>query len=120
MILVDSAGKSAAAKTARELVSAGVAVLCIDPRGVGETKPPVDLNDSEFYRYFGDYENAMTALLLRRSMVAMRALDIVRGIEVLSSRPDIVVHLLLDLASVRRQCRSYTRRCLNRVFVVGL
>ncbi len=89
VILVDSAGKSAAAKTARELVSTGVAVLCIDARGVGETKPPVDLNDSEFYRYFGDYENAMTALLLRRSMVAMRALDIVRGIEVLSSRPDI-------------------------------
>ena len=89
VILVDGAGKSAAAKTARELVSDGLAVLCIDPRGMGETKPAADLNDNEFYRYFGDYENVMTALLLRRSMVAMRALDIVRGIDVLSARRDL-------------------------------
>jgi cephalosporin-C deacetylase-like acetyl esterase len=89
VVLVDEAGKSAAAKTAQDLVATGLAVLCIDTRGTGETKPGVDLNDSEFYRYFGDYENAMTAILLRRTMVAMRALDITRGVDMLAARPDI-------------------------------
>jgi cephalosporin-C deacetylase-like acetyl esterase len=89
VILVDGSGKSTAAKTAEQLVSNGLAVLCIDTRGTGETKPGADLNDSEFYRYFGDYEDAMTAILLRRTMVAMRALDILRGVDVLTARQDV-------------------------------
>ena len=89
VVLADGAGKSVAAKTAQELVSTGLAVLCIDVRGAGETKPGADVNDTEFYRYFGDYENAMTAILLRRTFVAMRALDVIRGVDLLAARPDV-------------------------------
>jgi cephalosporin-C deacetylase-like acetyl esterase len=89
LILADGAGKSAAAKTAQELASTGLAVLCIDVRGAGETRPGADLNDTEFYRYFGDYEDAMTAILLRRTLVAMRALDVIRGVDLLAARPDV-------------------------------
>ncbi|HUS06892.1 MAG TPA: acetylxylan esterase [Bryobacteraceae bacterium] len=89
VIVVDGAGKSAAAKVAHTLASSGKAVLSIDPRGMGETKAKADLNDTESYRYFGDYENAMTAILLRRTLAGMRAQDIIRGIDLLAARPDV-------------------------------
>jgi cephalosporin-C deacetylase-like acetyl esterase len=88
-LLVDGGGKSATTITAAQLVATGVAVLSLDLRGIGETRITPDLNDTESYRYFGDYEDAMTAILMNRTLAGMRALDIVRGIDMLSARPDV-------------------------------
>ncbi|MEO8657903.1 MAG: acetylxylan esterase [Bryobacteraceae bacterium] len=89
VVLVDDAGKSASAKTGPQLASTGVAVLALDLRGMGETRPPGEVNASEFYRYFGNFEDAMTAIIMNRTLVEMRARDILRGIDLLASRTDI-------------------------------
>lgn len=89
VILVDGNGKAAAAATAEQLVRGGTMVLSIDLRGTGETRIAPDLNDSESYRYFGDYEDAMTAILLKRTLAGMRARDIVRAVDVLLARNDV-------------------------------
>src|SRR5581483_12207144 len=56
---------------------------------MGETRIAPDLNDSEFYRYFGDFEDAMTAILMKRTLAGMRARDIVRGLDLLASLPEV-------------------------------
>ena len=89
VLLVDGEGKSATTTMARQFARAGLAVLCVDLRGLGETRIAPDLNDSEFYRYFGDYEDGMTAIMMNRTLVGMRALDIVRGLDMLAARPDV-------------------------------
>lgn len=66
-------------------VKAGFAVLSIDARGTGETRWNNENNPTDFTRYFGDYDSAMTAILLGKTMVGMRARDIARGIDVLAS-----------------------------------
>src|SRR5689334_15828463 len=47
-----------------------------------------DRRDS-FVRNFGDYEDTLTAFLIGKTPVGMRAADVVRGIEVLASRSDV-------------------------------
>src|SRR5262249_52272678 len=42
-----------------------------------------------FVRYFGDYKNALTALLIGKTMVGMRAADLVRGVDLLAARNDV-------------------------------
>jgi hypothetical protein len=64
-------------------------VLSIDARGFGETQINTDLNSKEFDHYFGDFRDAMTALLVGKTMVGMRALDISKGIDLLSARRDV-------------------------------
>ncbi len=88
-VIADGNGKSAPAMVAEQLARAGVVVLSVDLRGMGETRVTPDLNDSEFYRYFGDYEDAMTAILMNRTLPAMRARDIVRGVDLLASQPEV-------------------------------
>ena len=61
--------------------------LSIDVRGMGETRQSADSDD--FFRYFGVYESAMTALLTGNPLVGMRALDIQRGVDLLSGRSDV-------------------------------
>jgi hypothetical protein len=89
VLIADGNGKSAGAKAAEPLAKSGTVVLSVDLRGMGETRIKPDLNDSEFYRYFGDYEDAMTAILMKRTLAAMRARDIVRGLDVLAAQPDV-------------------------------
>ena len=89
IVIAEGEGKSAAATVASKLVQAGVVVLSIDLRGMGETRIAPDLNDSEFYRYFGDYEDGMTSILMNRTLAGMRAGDIVRGVDMLAGRPDV-------------------------------
>lgn len=48
-----------------------------------------DVTSREFGHYFGDYKDAMTALLVGKTMVGMRALDITRGVDLLSAREGI-------------------------------
>jgi cephalosporin-C deacetylase-like acetyl esterase len=89
VLLADGEGKSTANTAATQLVQSGLIVLSVDLRGMGETKITPDLNDSESYRYFGDYEDGMTAILMNRTLAGMRARDIIRGIDVLVARSDV-------------------------------
>jgi cephalosporin-C deacetylase-like acetyl esterase len=89
VLMVSGDGKKASAPEAERLVTSGMVVLSIDARGFGETQVNTDLNSKEFDHYFGDFRDAMTALLVGRTMVGMRALDITRGVDLLSAREDI-------------------------------
>jgi hypothetical protein len=64
-------------------------VLSIDPWGTGETRVDTDVNSREFDHYFGDFSDIMTALLVGKTMAGMRALDISRGVDVLTSRKEV-------------------------------
>ncbi|MBM3755435.1 MAG: xylan esterase [Acidobacteria bacterium] len=91
VIYVDSAGKSAAAARLKDWMAEGKIVLAIDARGFGELTP--ELRATE--QWFGDSSSVQTALMIGRSMVGMRALDIVRGVELLARRNDV------DVASIQ-------------------
>ena len=64
-------------------------VLSIDAWGTGETRVDTDVNSREFDHYFGDFNDIMTALLVGKTMAGMRALDISRGVDVLTSRKGV-------------------------------
>ncbi len=89
VLMVSGDGKKASAPEAEQLVTSGMVVLSIDARGFGETQVKPDVNSKEFDHYFGDFRDAMTALLVGKTMVGMRALDITRGVDLLSAREGI-------------------------------
>jgi cephalosporin-C deacetylase-like acetyl esterase len=88
ILYADGEGKQASAGEAERLVHKGFIVLSADLRGMGETRPALDTHD-DFFRYFGDYESAETAILLGKTLVGMRAADIERGIDLLVARSDV-------------------------------
>lgn len=88
-IYVHGRGKAAARDDIEGLARTGMIVLSIDARGFGETRHTSDDYGSDWPRYFGDYDCAMTALLAGRTLVGMRALDVVRGVDFLAQRPDV-------------------------------
>jgi hypothetical protein len=63
--------------------------LAIDIRGQGETSTVDERSGSDFPRYFGQYDVTMMAFLVGRSLVGPRAMDILRGVDVLAARNDI-------------------------------
>ncbi len=89
VLMVSGDGKKASAPEAEALVTSGMVVLSIDARGFGETQVNTDVDRREFNHYFGDFKDAMTALLVGKTMVGMRALDITRGVDLLSARQEI-------------------------------
>jgi cephalosporin-C deacetylase-like acetyl esterase len=89
VLLADGGGKASAAEGAEKLVRSGNVVLSVDLRGMGETRIAPEVNDTDSYRYFGDYEDAMTAILMNRTLAGMRARDIIRGLDMLAARPDV-------------------------------
>ncbi len=93
VIYVHEDGKKAGADSGGEveqLVKSGFVVLAIDTRGSGETRPPENEEQAhEQYRFFGHYDSAMTALLVGKTLVGMRANDISRGIDLLALRPEV-------------------------------
>ena len=88
IVFADGNGKSSAAAEAEQLAAKGYIALVPDLRGFGETQPALDRRDS-FVRYFGDYKNTLTALLIGKTMVGMRAADVVRGVDLLAARNDV-------------------------------
>ncbi len=88
-IIVHGQGKSAAGVEARQLAARGWIVLAIDARGFGETRHLPDNYGSDWPRYFGDYESAMTLLLAGQTTVGGRVVDIKQGINLLASRDDV-------------------------------
>lgn len=89
VIYVDSDGKSAAASDLESLVKQGFAVLSMDARGYGETRDRTALGAASWSRYFGDYNNGMTAMLTGHTLTGARAGDISRAVDFLGSRPEI-------------------------------
>lgn len=92
MIYAHGRGKSAAAAVGGEIeqfVKAGLIVLAIDLRGLGETRSLSDENGGDFPVYFGGFECAMTALHIGRPLVGMRMIDALRGVDLLAARPDV-------------------------------
>jgi cephalosporin-C deacetylase-like acetyl esterase len=89
VVIVSEEGKKASAVEAEQLVRSGMIVLSIDARGFGETQVNTGLNSEEFNHYFGDFRDAMTALLVGKTMVGMRVLDITRAVDLLSARRDV-------------------------------
>jgi cephalosporin-C deacetylase-like acetyl esterase len=72
------------------LIARGFIVLAIDPCGWGETRPGQNPDeDNATYRMFGNYPDAMRALLVGRTLVGMRAGDISRGVDLLVGRPEV-------------------------------
>ena len=88
-IFVHGQGKAGGRAEIEDLVQAGLVVLSIDVRGLGETRTATENNGSDWPRYFGDFENAMTALLLGKPLVAMRAEDVSRGVDLLAGRAEV-------------------------------
>ena len=92
IVYVDGAGKAAESALGGEIewfVRQGSPVLAVDVRGLGETDRVDERNGSDFPRYFGDYESAMTSFLLSKSLVGMRAADVLAGVDLLEQRDDI-------------------------------
>jgi cephalosporin-C deacetylase-like acetyl esterase len=92
VVYVDGRGKSAEAgvgKDLEELAKAGFVVLAIDARGMGETEVLESEQAHDVRPYFGDYDSAMTALVVGKPLAGMRALDISRAVDLLQEREDV-------------------------------
>jgi cephalosporin-C deacetylase-like acetyl esterase len=92
MLYVHGRGKSAAAAAGGEIeqfVKAGLIVLAIDLRGLGETRARSADESDDFPVYFGDFESAMTALHIGRPLVGLRMADVLRGVDLLAARTDV-------------------------------
>ena len=89
VLMVTGDGKAASGSEAEQFAASGTVVLSIDMRGTGETRVDTDVNSREFDHYFGDFNDTMTALLVGKTMAGMRALDISRGVDLLTSRKEV-------------------------------
>lgn len=89
VLWVDGRGKAAAASPNGDIewwVRHGHPVLAVDLRGWGETRPQTSTKGNVWNDYFGDYDSAMTCLLLAKPLVGMRARDAIAGLNFLESR----------------------------------
>jgi hypothetical protein len=89
MLYVNSQGKANSGGEIEALVKSGVVVLAIDARGWGETSHTATGEEDSWNALFPNYNPAMTAMLLGTSLVAMRAEDIARGLDLLAGRPEV-------------------------------
>ena len=92
VVYVDGRGKSAEAGSGQDLeqlAKAGFVVLAIDARGMGETEVLESEQASDVRPYFGDYDSTMTALVVGKPLVGMRALDVSRAVDLIQAREDV-------------------------------
>ena len=92
IVYVHGEGKSAEADPGgqiEQLVEAGMVVLAIDTRGSGETRVRETQQNTDFRPHFGDFDSTMTALVIGKPLVGMRAVDVSRGVDLLSARPEV-------------------------------
>lgn len=66
-----------------ELAKAGYLVLLVQPRGIPETAPPASRS------FVAGQSLAALAQIVGKTLVGMRAEDIIRGVDYLASRPDV-------------------------------
>ncbi len=123
VIYVNSIGKSAGAGEIESLVKGGFVVLAIDARGWGETAANSSEDARSFNELFPNYNLAMTAMLLGKSLVAMRAEDIRRGIDLLARRPEVdgekIYGMGVDLATVPLLHAAVLDARLKKVILEG-
>jgi cephalosporin-C deacetylase-like acetyl esterase len=89
VLMAPGHGKAAAWGEIRALAESGAVVLAIDVRGIGETRPAGITKGDSWHEWFGDYDSAMTAVLLGSSLVEQRAYDIQRGFRLLAARQGV-------------------------------
>jgi len=93
ILYVNAHGKTAETHPGGEiehLVKSGFVVLAIDARGWGETGPKENPEESHVWNaLFPNYDNAMTALLMGKTLAGLRAEDISRGVDLLAGRPEV-------------------------------
>jgi hypothetical protein len=92
VLYVSSKGKANSGGEIEALVKNGVVVLAIDARGWGETSRKTNWEEGGWDTWnalFPNYDNAMIALLLGKSLVAMRGEDIEKGLDLLANRPEV-------------------------------
>ncbi|MBI2685849.1 MAG: acetylxylan esterase [Acidobacteria bacterium] len=89
IVYVHGRGKAYEVTEVETLVRQGLIVLSIDARGFGETRKASDDNGSDWPRYFGDYNSAMTAFLTGSTLIGGRARDISRAVDLLSARAEV-------------------------------
>jgi cephalosporin-C deacetylase-like acetyl esterase len=88
ILYVHENGKRAEASVGGEiedLVRGGAMVMAIDLRGRGETREESD----RVWDIFGHFESAMTALLVGKTLVGLRAQDVIRAVDSLAARRDV-------------------------------
>jgi cephalosporin-C deacetylase-like acetyl esterase len=93
ILYVHENGKAAEANAGGEiedLVRGGAVVLAIDLRGRGETREEA----ARVWDIFGHFESAMTALLVGKTLVGLRAQDVVRAVDALAARDDVEIESL--------------------------
>ena len=91
ILYVDGHGKAAAASKLQQWMESGTVVLAIDARGFGETRSKSEAARADNRTWFGDASSTSSALLLGKTLVGLRALDIIQGFELLSGRTDLSV-----------------------------
>lgn len=69
----------------QQLVEKGNVVLAIDPRGWGESAPPNQMISG----YRSDYQLAMHAILVGKSVPGMQTLDVLSAFRYLKARPEV-------------------------------
>jgi cephalosporin-C deacetylase-like acetyl esterase len=93
ILYVHENGKAAEAHAGGEiedLVRGGAVVLAIDLRGQGEMHEDA----ARVWDIFGHFESAMTALLVGKTLVGLRAQDVVQAVDALVARSDVVIESL--------------------------
>ncbi len=85
-LVVDSRPKEILARAGgdlEDLVQSGYLVLAIQPRGVPEAGP------SQRGNILGDYRDAARAYVVGKTLIGMRAEDVIRAVDCLAARPDV-------------------------------
>jgi cephalosporin-C deacetylase-like acetyl esterase len=81
-------GRQAAGERVRAAARVA-AVLAIDPRGMGETRPPGAADDPEYYGAFGpEYDLTYLSFMLGRPLVGLRLMDVLGAIRLLREMPE--------------------------------
>ena len=91
ILYVDGKGKASVASKLEQWMKSGTVVLAIDARGFGETRGKSEAASEDNRIWFGDASSTSAAFLLGKTMVGLRALDIVKGFELLSERTDFSI-----------------------------
>jgi hypothetical protein len=89
VIYADGHGKAAVASKLEEWMKKGTVVLAIDARGFGETRDKSEAASEDGRIWFGDDSSTTAAFLLGKTLVGLRALDIIKGFDLLSERQDL-------------------------------
>ena len=91
ILYADGRGKAAIASKLEQWMKDGTVVLAIDARGFGETQSKSEAATEDTRVWFGDASSTSAAFLLGKTLVGLRALDIIKGFELLSGRTDLSI-----------------------------